>query len=74
MKLDLHKDLDLAYGSSGEKNRAWMIIKPEIWRVGVKNHATFDIYLGEIRKMGDANIFKIAFALLKEENDRQNEN
>jgi hypothetical protein len=66
MKLDLHKDLDLAYGSSGEKNRVWMIIKPEIWRVGVKDLATFDIYLGEVREVGDADIFKIAFVLLKE--------
>jgi hypothetical protein len=75
MKLEAHEDLHLFYGSSGEKrDRAWMIIKPEIWRVGVQDETTFDIYLGEIRKMANADVFKMVFAFLKEKGNKQDEN
>jgi len=75
MRINFYKDLNLFYGSSGKpKNDVWLLMRPVIWRVGVGNEPTYDIYLGQIRRMTSLDIFDMVFAFLKEKEGEQNEN
>jgi hypothetical protein len=71
MKVNFYEDLQLFYGSSGKsKDGAWLLITPVVWRVGVGDEPTYDIYLGQIRRMTSLDVFDMIFAFLKEKRGR----